>query len=119
MTPAYDQCIRCGKTTGWGQAVCRDCNPAGLPEPSPSQYHATVFLTVLVVLAIFVVVLLLRTVVVGPAQPRSALARRHRGDSRRHSGAGRFAGWLERAARVGRSPRANIGDPGLVLPAAG
>lgn len=59
MTPAYDQCIRCGKPTGWGQAVCRDCNPAGLPGPSPSQYHATVFLTVLLVLTVLVVVLLL------------------------------------------------------------
>lgn len=28
-------------------SVCRQCNPAGLPTPSPSQYHATVFLAIL------------------------------------------------------------------------
>ncbi|MGH3444130.1 MAG: hypothetical protein ACRDPB_02030 [Nocardioidaceae bacterium] len=50
LAHSYDQCIRCGKATPWGRSVCRECNPAGLPEPSPSQYHATVFLTVLAVL---------------------------------------------------------------------
>lgn len=57
---SYDQCMRCGKVTGWGQSVCRDCNPAGLPEPSPAQYHATVFIAVLltlVVLGVLAVVL--------------------------------------------------------------
>jgi hypothetical protein len=49
---SYDQCVRCGKVTGWGQSVCKDCNPAGLPEPSPSQYHATVFTAVLVALIV-------------------------------------------------------------------
>jgi hypothetical protein len=56
---AYDQCIRCGKPTQWGRSVCRECNPAGLPEPSPSQYHATVFITVLLVLAALTVAALL------------------------------------------------------------
>lgn len=56
---AYDQCTRCGKPTGWGRSVCKDCNPAGLPEPSPSQYHATVFLTVLLVLVAITVATLL------------------------------------------------------------
>src|SRR5437867_3720677 len=32
---------RCGKVVPWGKSVCRDCNPAGLPAPSRSQYHAT------------------------------------------------------------------------------
>jgi hypothetical protein len=48
----YDQCMRCGKATPWGRSVCRECNPAGLPEPSPAQYHATVFIAVLVTLAV-------------------------------------------------------------------
>jgi hypothetical protein len=30
--------------------VCRRCNPARLPSPSPTQYHATVFLVVIVTL---------------------------------------------------------------------
>ena len=28
-----------------------ECNPAGLPSPSPAQYHATVFLSVIPVMA--------------------------------------------------------------------
>lgn len=57
---AYDECIRCGKATQWGHSVCRDCNPAGLPEPSPAQYHATTFIAVLIaVVAIVVIALLL------------------------------------------------------------
>ncbi len=51
MMRSSDQCVRCGKPTGWERSVCKECNPAGLPEPSRTQYHATVFLTVLVVLA--------------------------------------------------------------------
>jgi hypothetical protein len=49
---SYDQCVRCGRPTAWGRSVCRECNPAGLPEPSPAQYHATVFITVLTTLAV-------------------------------------------------------------------
>ena len=49
---SYDQCLRCGKAVMYGRSVCRECNPAGLPEPSPAQYHATVFVAVLVTLAV-------------------------------------------------------------------
>jgi hypothetical protein len=59
MARAYDQCIRCGRPTQWGRSVCRACNPAGLPEPSRSQYHATVFITIVLVLAALTVVALL------------------------------------------------------------
>lgn len=47
MRGRYDRCIRCGVVVPWGMSVCRDCNPAGLPAPSPSQYHATVFIAVI------------------------------------------------------------------------
>ena len=40
--------------------MCRSCNPAGLPAPSPSQYHATVFISVLLVLTGMAVFFLLR-----------------------------------------------------------
>ena len=30
--------------------MCLRCNPARLPSPSPTQYHATVFLVVIVTL---------------------------------------------------------------------
>lgn len=46
----YDRCIRCGDRVPWDQSVCRRCNPARLPSPSPTQYHATVFLAVIVTL---------------------------------------------------------------------
>jgi predicted nucleic acid-binding Zn ribbon protein len=59
MPRSYDQCVRCGKATPWGKSVCRECNPAGLPEPSPSQYHATVFVTVLATLVVLVVIAML------------------------------------------------------------
>ncbi len=59
MARPYDECIRCGKPVGWGRSVCNDCNPAGLPEPSPAQYHATVFLSVLVALIVLGVVAVL------------------------------------------------------------
>lgn len=56
----YDRCIRCGDRVTWGQSVCRRCNPARLPSPSPTQYHATVFLVVIATLAAVAVWLLLR-----------------------------------------------------------
>ena len=56
MARPYDQCVRCGKATQWGHSVCRECNPGGLPEPSPSQYHATVFVVVLVTLVVLAVI---------------------------------------------------------------
>jgi hypothetical protein len=55
-----DRCMRCGKVVPWGRSVCRDCNPADLPSPSPTQFHATVFLAVLGVMVVLAAVLLLR-----------------------------------------------------------
>jgi hypothetical protein len=43
----YDRCLRCGDRVTWGQSVCARCNPARLPAPSPTQYHATVFVVVI------------------------------------------------------------------------
>lgn len=61
MATRYDRCIRCGKGVPWGRSVCRACNPADLPSPSASQYHATVFLSVLVVLALMALLALVLT----------------------------------------------------------
>jgi hypothetical protein len=60
MRRLYDRCIRCGTTVPWGRSVCRQCNPAGLPSPSPSQYHATVFLSVFAVIGLLTLFLLIR-----------------------------------------------------------
>jgi len=59
MGRLYDRCVRCGVTVPWGHSVCRRCNPAGLPSPSPSQYHAFVFLAIAAVLAALTAALLL------------------------------------------------------------
>ena len=59
MRTRYDRCLRCGTRVYWGRSVCRRCNPAGLPAPSPSQYHGTVMLAVLVGVAALVAFLLL------------------------------------------------------------
>ncbi len=56
----YDRCVRCGITVPWGRSVCRGCNPADLPSPSPSQYHATVYLAVLATILLMVVFFLVR-----------------------------------------------------------
>lgn len=55
----YDTCVRCGKAVPYGNSVCRDCNPARLPTPSPSQYHGTVFLSILIALGIIALIILL------------------------------------------------------------
>ena len=54
----YDTCVRCHKVVPYGESVCRECNPARLPTPSPAQYHATVFISILVALALIAVVVL-------------------------------------------------------------
>ncbi len=60
MKRLYDRCVRCGQAAPWGSAVCARCNPAGLPSPSPSQYHAMVFLTVIGAMALLTLVVLIR-----------------------------------------------------------
>jgi hypothetical protein len=59
MPRPYDQCIRCGTPVGWGRSTCKSCNPAGLPEPSPAQFHATVFLTIIATVVLLGVIGLL------------------------------------------------------------
>ena len=56
----YDRCIRCGDRVPWDRSVCRRCNPADLPGPSPTQYHATVYLSVLAAIVIMAVIVLVR-----------------------------------------------------------
>jgi len=55
-----DRCIRCGRPVPWETSVCRRCNPGALPSPGRTQYHATVFLAVLVPLALFAIWLMIR-----------------------------------------------------------
>ncbi|MEP6599642.1 MAG: hypothetical protein ABJB98_09385 [Actinomycetota bacterium] len=55
----YDVCFRCRKAVPYGESVCRECNPARLPAPSPAQYHATVFLSILIALGLIALIVLL------------------------------------------------------------
>jgi hypothetical protein len=55
-----DRCLRCGGPVAEGAAICARCNPGRLPAPAPSQYHATVFVVVLITLALATIVLLVR-----------------------------------------------------------
>jgi hypothetical protein len=41
-------------------SVCRRCNPAGLPAPSSTQYHATVFIAVLIAIVVVGLLIALR-----------------------------------------------------------
>ena len=54
------RCLRCGGPVADGVAICHRCNPAGLPGPSPTQYHATVFLVVLATMVLALVWLIVR-----------------------------------------------------------
>jgi len=55
-----ERCLRCGGPVADSVAICHRCNPASLPSPSRSQYHATVFLVVLVTLVLMAGVLIAR-----------------------------------------------------------
>ena len=57
---ARQRCLRCGGPVPDGVAICHRCNPAGLPTPSPTQYHATVFVVVLLTIAVALAFLIVR-----------------------------------------------------------
>lgn len=60
MTRRAERCMRCGGPVAWNASVCRRCNPAGLPSPSRTQYHATMFVAIFVPLLVFGVWLVAR-----------------------------------------------------------
>jgi hypothetical protein len=55
-----ERCLRCGDLVAWGVSVCDRCNPAGLPTPNRTQYHATVFAAVFLPLLAIAVWIMLR-----------------------------------------------------------
>ncbi len=42
LTQPHDTCVRCGKPTPLGVALCEDDNPAALSGPSATQVHGTI-----------------------------------------------------------------------------
>ena len=57
---AKDRCLRCGGPVAESAAICSRCNPGGLPGPSPTQYHGTVFLVVILSMVLAMAVLIAR-----------------------------------------------------------
>ena len=57
---SQERCIRCGGPVAEGASVCHRCNPADLPSPSPTQYHATVFGVTILTLVLVAAWLILR-----------------------------------------------------------
>jgi hypothetical protein len=55
-----ERCLRCDGPVADDAAICHRCNPASLPGPSRTQYHATVFIVVLMTLVLAAGVLIVR-----------------------------------------------------------
>lgn len=63
---AHDSCIRCGRPTPLGVALCDADNPARIKGPSPTQVHGTIVLGLIVGFALLALLLRFATVGVGP-----------------------------------------------------
>jgi predicted nucleic acid-binding Zn ribbon protein len=59
-------CVRCGARISVNQAMCEQCNPLGLKEPSPSQAHGTVFVGIALAIVLLAVVARFAMSGVGP-----------------------------------------------------
>lgn len=66
LTQPHDSCIRCGRPTPLGVALCERDNPAHIKGPSPTQVHGTILFGVL---GGFVVLLLLLRLASGGIGP--------------------------------------------------
>jgi hypothetical protein len=59
-------CVRCGAPVPVDVALCEDCNPIGLAQPSATQVHGTAFLGIAIAVIILAVVARLSVAGVGP-----------------------------------------------------
>jgi hypothetical protein len=59
-------CARCGRPVGPGIGLCDDCNPLGLRDVASGQVHGSVFIAVLVAVAILAIAARLIVAGVGP-----------------------------------------------------
>jgi hypothetical protein len=66
LTQPHDSCIRCGRPTPLGVALCERDNPARIKGPSPTQVHGTILFGVLGGFALLLVLLRLASSGVGP-----------------------------------------------------
>jgi hypothetical protein len=59
-------CARCGRPVGPGIGLCEDCNPLGLRDVASGQVHGSVFVAVLVAVAILAILARLSIAGIGP-----------------------------------------------------
>lgn len=66
LTQPHDACIRCGRPTPLGVALCERDNPARIKGPSPTQVHGTILFGVIGGFVALFLVLRLASAGVGP-----------------------------------------------------
>jgi hypothetical protein len=59
-------CARCGRPVGPGVGLCDDCNPLGLRDVAAGQVHGSVFVAVVIAVAILAVLARLSIAGLGP-----------------------------------------------------
>ena len=66
LTQPHDTCIRCGRPTPAGVALCERDNPGAIKGPSPTQAHGTILIGVIGGFVGLLLLLRLTTAGVGP-----------------------------------------------------
>jgi hypothetical protein len=66
LTGPHDTCIRCGRPTPLGVALCEQDNPAHIKGPSATQVHGTIVLGLVGGFVLLALLLRFATVGVGP-----------------------------------------------------
>ena len=66
LTQPHDVCIRCGRPTPLGVALCDRDNPAHIKGPSPTQVHGTILFGVIGGFVLLLVLLRLASNGIGP-----------------------------------------------------
>lgn len=66
LTQPHDNCIRCGRPTPLGVALCERDNPGAIKGPSPTQVHGTILIGVMGGFIALLLLLRLATTGVGP-----------------------------------------------------
>src|SRR5438132_7740682 len=66
LTQPHDKCIRCGRPTPLGVALCERDNPGHIKGPSATQVHGTIVIGVLAGFVLLLVLLRLATSGIGP-----------------------------------------------------
>ena len=66
LTQLHDTCIRCGRPTPLGVALCEQDNPGAIKGPSATQVHGTILIGVIGGFVALLLLLRLATAGVGP-----------------------------------------------------